>query len=87
MKIQDYYRNDARITNKKRKLYKKYLNLGISGIDPTAKDIKPIVTRKGKPPKEIQKYMLSTNDILPGAKEGCGADSKPQQASGRKHFK
>jgi hypothetical protein len=30
---------------KKRKLYKKYLNLGVSGIDPTAKDIKEDVSR------------------------------------------
>ena len=48
------------MTNKKRKLYKKFLNLGVTGIDPCAKDTdKPRVKGKKRPPDDLKKYLLS----------------------------
>ena len=55
MKIQDYTNKKKIITDKKRRLYKKYLNLGVSGVDPTVKEVKESVSRKARPPEYLRK--------------------------------
>lgn len=55
MKIQNYTNKKKIITDKKRRLYKKYLNLGVSGVDPTVKEVKESVSRKARPPEYLRK--------------------------------
>ena len=55
MQIQDYTHKKKIITDKKRKLYKKYLNLGVAGVDPTIKEVKESVSRKARPPTYLHK--------------------------------
>ena len=48
------------INEKKRKLYKKFLNLGVSGIDPTAKNTKESISRRAMPPKDVRSHYMSS---------------------------
>ena len=48
------------INEKKRKLYKKFLNLGVSGIDPTAKNTKESISRRAMPPKDVRNHYISS---------------------------
>lgn len=62
------------------------MNLGIPGIDPTIKETPTVTKRKGRPPKDLQKYTLSSNDILPGYKERYVPEKDKPPKTGKKHY-
>ena len=84
MQIQDYSNQKKRVDlkDKKRQLYKKYLNLGVEGVDPTKKESKEVVSRKGMPTHTYKNE--SKIECLPGSSRS--KPPKPFSKQGKKLF-